>query len=420
MLKGGSIMNLHVLRDQGKSIRQIAAETGYSRNTVRKYLRHPNAGSFHGRRKRGSKLDPFKPVIETWMREGLYNCEVIYERLQALGYQGGRTLIKDFVRPHRPPRPVQAKRRYETPPGAQAQVDWGMVEYTDVYGVRRKLAVFVMVLSYSRMMYVEFTPRCDVHHFLRCTIHALEYFGGVPTVALTDRMKTVLLEMEDGHRPKWHPLFEDFALTVGLYPRVCKPRRPQTKGKVERMIDYVKEHFWPLRPFTDWDDLNRQSLAWCERVSRRIHGTTGERPCDRMLRERLRPLPEPERLEKFLEEERRVSLDGFISYDGVRYGVPWAYSGRTVKVRHRRNEIEIWCEGVCIAKHSTGHRVGSTVPLEGQYDGWSASNGQIRPRPVAFQVPVDEVETRPLSWYEALVEVSACCNSTRSGTSWSA
>jgi transposase len=161
----------------------------------------------------------------------------------------------------RPPRQIRAKRRYETLPGQQAQVDWGICEYTDVYGQRRKLAMFVMVLGYSRAMYVEFFRRCDIHSFLRSFVQAIQHFCGVPRVVLTDRMKTVLVRMSEDRTPKWHPVFEDFALSIGTTPSVCKPLKPQTKGKMERMIRFVKENFWTGRRFSSLAELNRQVLV---------------------------------------------------------------------------------------------------------------------------------------------------------------
>lgn len=97
-----------------------------------------------------------------------------------------------------------------------------------------------MILGHSRAIYVEFTRRCDIYSFLRCLAHALEYFGGVPNVILTDRMKTVLLGINDDKIPNWHPLFQDFTLTAGFIPRVCKVRKPQTKDKVERGVRFVE------------------------------------------------------------------------------------------------------------------------------------------------------------------------------------
>ncbi|WP_206919927.1 IS21 family transposase [Alicyclobacillus suci] len=407
MLKGGSLMSVQDLLTQGKSLREIARETGFSRNTIRKYVRSGMAVQVQPRARRGSKLDAYKPLIDEWMDAGLFNCQVMLQRLRAQGYAGGMTLVKDYVQQFRPPKRQKATSRYETKPGEQAQVDWGICEYIDERGVHRKLPVFVMILGHSRATYIEFTRRCDIHSFLRCFAHAVEHFGGVPKVVLTDRMKTVVLGTNDDRTPIWHPVFLDFALAIGLTPKLCRVRRPQTKGKVERAVRFVKENFWVARRFTDLADLNRQALAWCYEIDQRIHGTTGERPCDLLPQEQLLPLPSPEALAKFLREERKVSMDGFVSFDGVRYGVPWQYSGRTVTVRQLRNQIEIWSEGVRIAVHEKSPRFNGLVRLQGQYSGLDAAQGATGPLPVARQVPMDSVDQRPLSVYAALAEVGA-------------
>src|SRR5262249_47606366 len=160
------------------------------------------------------------------------------------------TLVKDFVRPLRPRvaghQPVV---RYETAPGEQLQFDWGEFVY-EQQGARRKLFGFTAVLSYSRMRFVVFSPRCDASSLIRGLAEALAYFGGLPRAVLTDRMKTVLLEMESG-APHWHPRFQELVSALGITPRVCKPYTPQTKGKVERSVGVVKHDFWPGVTFGD-------------------------------------------------------------------------------------------------------------------------------------------------------------------------
>jgi len=403
MLKGGSVLRLHEMKLNGKKIREIVRETGYARNTVRKYVRDGQIPEPKEREKRGSKLDPFKETIDRWMKEdGLFNCQAMLMRLKEKGYTGGATIIKDYVQQKRPPRQPKATVRYETLPGDQAQVDWGFCETVDANGRAHKLPVFVMVLGYSRATFVEYTRRCDIYSFLRCFVHAIEHFGGVPKIMLTDHMKTVVTGMNDDRTPQWNRMFEDFALSVGLTPKLCKVRRPETKGKVERGVQFVKDNFWPGRTYTDIADLNRQAIQWCHQVDQRIHGTTGERPCDRLKEENLLPLPSPDRLMKFLRVERTVSLDGFVSFDGVRYGVHWRYSGQNVLVRQVGMHVEIWHQGERIATHEKSVLWTGMVRLPGQYEGLKAAEGALKPKPIAREVCTPVVEARSLDQYEAL------------------
>lgn len=311
------------------------------------------------------------------------------------------------MKPHRPPKQAPAVQRYETKPGQQAQVDWKICEYIDLNGEVRKIPVFAMVLGYSRAMYIEFTKRCDLHSFLRCLMNALEYFGGVPKTMLTDQMKTVILGMGDDRKPRWHPLFEDFAVTIGMIPKVCRVRRPQNKGKVERGVQFIEQNFMPGREFTDLGDLNRQARHWCDEQNRRIHGTTGERPVDRLAQEKLGTLPPPERWAKERFEPRKASRDGFVSYDGVRYGVPWQFSGREVKVREVNGFVEIYYEDHLIAKHEKEYRSRTLVMCDHQYANLSTAQGYPYPKPQGIQVPIQDVEMRSLEVYEHLMEVSS-------------
>jgi transposase len=197
MLRSKTVNNNRYLAAQGYSIRRIAEETGIARNTIRKYLRgRPEPVP---RRKRGSKLDPFKDQIRRWIDEDhLYNCQTMFERLRTMGYQGGLTMLRLFVAPLRPSRRGRSPViRYETPPGAQMQLDWGEFFYEEA-GMRRKLYGLTTVLAYSRMRFVVFFKRCDTASLIRGTMAALEYYGGTPRVLLTDRMKSVLVTIEDG------------------------------------------------------------------------------------------------------------------------------------------------------------------------------------------------------------------------------
>ena len=337
MLRSRTVNTIHELLAQGKSIRSIAATLELSRNTVRKYLHGTAApeATPRSRRKRGSKLDAFKQQIAQWIKEDhLYNCATMLLRLRSMGYTGSGTLLREFVHDLRPPtqghHPV---RRYETEPGEQLQFDWAEFRY-EREGVPKKLYGFTAVLSYSRMRYVTFVKRCDAATLIRCLMEGFEYMGGLPKAALTDRMKTVLLDM-DGKTPIWHPRFADFMASIGVSPRVCKSYTPQTKGKVERSVGVIKYNFWPGVHFTDLDDLNQQATQWCNRLNQQVHRTTRARPVDRWSQEPLAPLPAAFAWERFATEDRKVSWDGYLSYDGVLYGLPSEppLAGTTVQVR---------------------------------------------------------------------------------------
>lgn len=330
MLRSGTIIMIREKAQAGKSSYAIGKELGISKNTAKKYLQLQEEAP--ARIDRPSKLDAYKPLLHQLMDSGIFNCVVLLERLQAEGYNGGISVIKDYVHPYRPAKHIPAVRRFETLSGKQAQMDWGICQYEDSGGSIHKVPAFVMILGASRAKYVEFAARCDLSSLERCMVNAFLYFGGVPETVLTDNMKTVVVGREAG-KPIWNTQFADFAVDMGFVPKVCRIRSPQTKGKVERLVRYVKDSFIPGRSFQDLGDLNRQALAWCRSVDSRIHGTTGEIPLQALKDEQLRPLPAAAVLEKHRWESRLVTRDGLVSFDGIRYGVPWQYSGKEVRVR---------------------------------------------------------------------------------------
>ena len=404
MIRSGTINMIHEGAQKGKSAYAIGKELGISKNTAKKYMNQPKAEHGLKGRTKPSKLDPFKPEINEMIENGIFNCVVILERLKDIGYTGGITIIKDYVKPFRPARSAPAVRRYETPPGKQAQMDWGIIHYIDERGNTHKAPVFIMILGNSRCKYIEFTKRCDIYSLLRCIVNAFEYYGGVPEVVLTDRMKTVINGSEAG-KPIWNSRFEDFAADMGFVPKVCRVKRPQTKGKVERLVDYVKDNFLPGRQFKDLHDLNSQAFEWCRKVDSKIHGTTGEIPLEALNKEPFLPLPDKAVRDKYRWETRNVTRDGFVSYDGAKYGIPWQYSGREVRVRTCGDFFEAYYGEVRIACHKVEYASGKIVWLKGQYQGLAERGGIAVPLPFARKKETETVEIRSLSVYDTLVGV---------------
>jgi transposase len=383
----------------GKSAYAIGKELNISKNTARKYMELQDLSPT--KTLRPSKLDNFKPMLHDMMSQGIYNCVVLLERVRDAGYDGGITVIKEYVHPYRPAKALPAVKRFETPNGKQAQMDWGVCQYIDSDGSVHKVSVFVMILGYSRAKYVEFARRCDLHSLQRCMVNAFLYFAGVPEEVLTDNMKTVVVGRQSGN-PIWNTRFEDFAVDVGFTPKVCRVRSPQTKGKVERLVHYVKNNFLPGRAFEDVSDLNRQALDWCVAVDGKIHGTTGKVPLNELRSEYLQPLPPQLVLDKYRWETRHVTRDGMVSFDGIRYGVPWQYSGKDVQVRLCSGCVEIYYGEVLLAKHKARYRSGNIIHLQGQYEGLSERKGMAVPGPYARKRS-DDVQIRELSIYDELM-----------------
>ena len=219
------------MKGAGRSIRGIAGELGIARNTVRRYLKSPEAIRAKPRPHRASKLDPYTGYIDSRLHEGLENCVVLHRELRARGYDGGYSILKDYVSPRRRPRQPDATMRFETAPGEQAQVDWGSLAYIDEAGKKRRIWVFVMTLGWSRACYVELVRRADTAAFIQCHVNAFEYLGGVPRRCLYDNAKVITLGRDEEKRPVWNERMLDFSFRVGFEPRLCRPYRAQTKGQ---------------------------------------------------------------------------------------------------------------------------------------------------------------------------------------------
>ena len=408
-----TVEEFFVIRDlhhQGLNISQISRETGYHRNTVRKYLTAQTMPVPAPRRIRPSKLDPFKEYIQQRIRDYPLSAARIYREIQERGFDGKYTIVKDYIRKIRPPTSVPAVFRFETEPGVQAQVDWGECGHLDVDGRRRKLYCFSMILGYSRMRYVVFTLSTDTYTLIQCHLGAFEYFGGYTEEILYDNIKTVILKRALRAREhQWNPKFEDFFSHHGFIPRLCKPYCPQTKGKIENTIGYVKRDFLLGGTFSSLDDMNRQVLQWCNRVNATPHGTTNEIPFDHLHQENLKSIQAipPYLLRR--EERRKISREAYISYLGNRYSVPYRYAGReaVVEIQSDQMVVRVGTETVCRHTIVPGHA--RIIREKKHFSGLLAEvmrcNAQsgTASRPL-FQMTGPEVEHRPLSAYEELSE----------------
>lgn len=406
MIKNGEFYMIHEMKKRGMNISQIANELGRDRKTISKWLAESEPKSYQRRSLHPSKLEPFKSYVRLRMEEGCLNANVIYEEIRAKGYTGGKTMLRLFMQPLRPTVIQKATVRFETPPGYQAQMDWGQftVEWE---GKTKRIYAFVTILAYSRTMYLEFTEDEKLDTLIDCHIRAFEYFGGRPEVMLYDNMKTVVRGTDvDGHAI-WNERFSRFANHHGFLLKRCRPYRARTKGKVENGIKYIRQNLWPrIREFTGLEDLNRQALEWLNTVANvRVHGTTHAIPFERLKHESLKPL-NPTPFSDVDRHARRVSLDAFVSFENNRYSVPWIWVGQTVEVLDSKNGwIHIYHGNELIAKHGKAIGRQQTVMNKKHFEGLRTTGEHKVPKPMPRLVPtsVPEVMERDLSVYEELL-----------------
>ncbi len=243
----------------------IAAELGLHRDTVALAV---GTDSFTPRVAvmRPSMLDPHRAFVEeTLVKHPRLLATRLYEMLRARGYRGSVVQLRRLVARSRP-RQREAFLRLETLPGEQAQADWASFGYTTIGRARRRLSLFVMVLSWSRAVFARFTLDQQMESFLRCHNEAFAAFGGVPRAILYDNLKSVVLERVGDHI-RFHPRIVELSAHYHFEPRPCAPYRGNEKGKVERTIRYVRGSFFEARSYSSLDDLNRQLALWLDEVA---------------------------------------------------------------------------------------------------------------------------------------------------------
>ncbi len=402
MVTLGELVMILDLARQGMSVSAIARRTGLDRKTIRKYItKGLEPPVYTPRPPRPPLISPYEP----YLRERLQAFPELSGRrllrdIRALGYTGGYTVLKDFLRTIRPKPDTPFERRFETPPGKQAQVDFAFFKtaFTDQPEVERIVWLFSMVLGHSRMMWARFVgarfvARQDLQTVLRCHIAAFEAFGGVPEQILYDRMKTAVLgEVEDPDQPAkgiaYNAKLLDLAIHYGFLPKACKPYRAQTKGKVERPFRYVREDFFLARTFRNLDDLNVQFGQWLDQVANvRLHATTQRVVLEHFAEERghLKTLPAGP-FNTVLGLERRITRDGMVSVAGNLYSVPDSTRRRTVEVQVTADAVNILEDGRLIVTHPA---------LEGRGQRRIAPGHRTQPPPANSMTPREDPKPVP-------------------------
>lgn len=387
MIRKEDFMVMKALNQRGVYLKDIADELGVNPKTVSRALKRGSAPK-RERPKRGSQLDAYTATIDQLLAENVWNANVILREIQAKGYSGGITVLRDYIRPKRTTRPSKATVRFETEPGQQMQSDWGEVVVT-IAGQEPRVYFIVNELGYSRRFHFWGTDSLDAEHTYEGIIRSFEYWGGVTKEVLVDNQKSAVLRHPANGQPHFNERFVDLAGQYGFTPRACKPYRARTKGKDERMVGYIKGNFFVrYRSFESWAHLNQLAEQWLrEEADQRVQGTVHEVVAERFLREQpqLGPLPAI-RYDTSYFELRRVASDAYVDVRGNRYSVPAELVGQRVTVRIGLDAtIRIYLSEKLVATH----------PLRDRVAGWST----VAEHHSALWAEV-KVEQRPLTVYE--------------------
>ncbi len=333
---------------------QIAVQLGMDHRTVKKWLQCEKYQA-KATPQAVSKLDPYKDEIIRQLERHAYTAQQLFQQITATGYQGSYTLVKEYVRQVRPKRaPAFLTLSFE--PGECAQVDWGQFDSVAVGQTRRRLSFFVMVLCYSRMMYVEFTVSQTMEHFLNCHHNAFAAFGMVPQKVMVDNLKSAVLKRRVGEII-YNPQYVDFAKHYGFRIAACNVRKGNEKGRVESGVGYVKKNFLNGLTLTDFSMVNPAAKVWLDQIANcRQHGETHERPVDRFETEKQHALPLPLNLFDVGVMHQVLASNRFrVTFDANRYSVPAEYASQRLRLKAYPDRVCIYADQLLIAKHTRSY-----------------------------------------------------------------
>ncbi len=333
------------------TVAQIAAELKLDPRSVAKWVAQ---SSYQKRKetKRPSKLDSFKGQIVALLERHPYTAQQVFQQLKSQGYSGGYSILKEFVRLVRPVR-KPAFLMLEFAAGECAQVDWGSYGSIALGATRRRLSFFVMVLCYSRLMYVEFTLSEGMEQFLNCHRHALEFFGATPAKVMIDNLKVGVLDHPLGMEARFNPRYLDFAAHYGFTPVACQVKKANEKGRVENGVGYVKKNFLNGLEIPSFSAINPGARQWLDTTANvRIHGETRCKPIERFAHEKplLKPLPAMPYDCAVIRPTNANSCCRAI-FQANRYTVPYLYASQKLTLKIYPDQLFFYHHEKLIATH---------------------------------------------------------------------
>ena len=355
-------MEIKSLKNKGLSISEIARNLNINRKTVYKNLKKENIPRYK-RPKIKSKIDPYKIFIDEKLKKYNLSAQKLFQIITRQGYAGSYSLVSKYVKKVKKDYKTQAVMRFETLPGEQAQVDWGSFgEFHDNEQKKViKLYCFFMILGFSRTLFIQFFERQDTKHFLLGHNMAFKYFGGYTNEILYDNLKSVVIKRKiKVSESEYNKKFMDFAGYYGFKPILCRPYKPNTKGKVENSVNFVKDNFFKGESFHSLKQINEEAMKWLEEKNNRLHRTTMEKPFDRLKREGLNSMENKKLYDLVETEYRKVFSDCRFHYEGNFYSCPPKYVGKEISIKRiEKDKIEFSYRGEAIDIHklSKGKRV---------------------------------------------------------------
>jgi transposase len=348
---------------EGWPVGTIARQLGLHHSTVHRALRDDGV-PLETLGRRPSIVDPYVPfMVQTLRQYPDLRASRLYEMVKERGYTGAPDHFRAIVARHRPRPPAEAYLRLSTLPGEQAQADWASFGHLDIEGAKRPLVAFVLVLSWSRRLFLRFGMDQRTGAFLAHHQAAFEEWGGVPRVVLYDNLKSAVIERV-GDAIRFNETLLSFAAHHRYEPRPVAPYRGNEKGRCERAIRYVRDSFWPARTWRDLGDLNEQAEAWCRKTTdARRHPEDRTRSVgDAFAEEQPKLLPPP--TDRFAVEDRievRVGKTPYVRFDSNDYSVPHDRVRRTLVVFASADTVRVLDGTEEVARHARAWGKGGQV-----------------------------------------------------------
>lgn len=356
MISYEMFMRLRTLLDkEGYRLRQAASTLELDIKTVRLWSKRTQYQQC-AQPKRASKLDPVKGEIVRLLHQHPFSAQQILQRLRQGGYSGGYSILKDFIRQVRPVhRPAYLTLHFE--PGECAQIDWGYAGVVPVGQTRRRLSFFIMVLCYSRQMYVEFTLSETMEQFLSCQQNAFAFFGGAPRDMMLDNLKTGVLSHPMGGPVTYHPRYLDFARFYGFKVKACNVRKANEKGRVENAVGYLRKNFLNGLELTAFAPLNPMVQSWLAEVANvRVHAETKKMPKELFALEKPRLSVLPATLYDVAAVRMIRATPRFrVHFDSNRYSVPAEYASARLTVRVYPDKLVVCHQDRIVAEHTRSY-----------------------------------------------------------------
>lgn len=421
MVKQNEWVEIEKLHEDGLSFAQIVRKTGRSFLTIKKLILNggPKKNPIDDSDK---KVAPFKKYLAARIKQGATNRKVLFFEIKKQGYNGSYSTLNNFCNTEfavsQKCKIQRRSRHIETPPGEQAQVDWGSFGKIEIGGREERLYCFVFVLGYSRATYIHFTIKQNLKTLEQCHIQAFEKIG-IPKTIVYDNMKTVVLSREklpdNKIIPHCNPAFLDFAQFYGFKIALCPPYWPRAKGKVESGVKYVRNNFMKgmrfQRDFKSLEELNGKAQVWLDTVANvRIHGTTEKRPVDLWKKEKAHlvfPIGRVYPVSSFL--TRHSTKDGLVEFKSNFYSVPMDYALKKLHIQEMVESgilsINIYYQDEIIAIHPVSHDRGKWIIDQKHIAVISKSKGvgnkgqSRKPR-----LPKPIIYARGLDYYKSLMQ----------------